>query len=254
LQVGTLGTNDGGSSVSTGSVVNISSSAVLSSTVGTYMGFLTATATAVPNADITSIAAGTMINVGTSATVSTRVDTISGFENVTGSTLKDYIVGSSSANTITGGTGGDVMTGGAGADRFVQGVADSVIGVGVVTNGASSTLIDSLDTFTFAGTGVDLITDFTSSDFIDVATAGTTYLDLSGWTAATVLAAGSHYYVQGTYVIGTGVFTVNTAATSATTNYATMVIEGTGVTAANSVTSIILMGVVATDLTSANFV
>ena len=193
--------------------------------------------------------------ISTLADVTVGTSGLGGVDTITGGAGNDMIFGGNGADTITAGTGADVVVlneGTTAIDKVAQGVADSIIAsASVVTTGASTTFIDSLDTFTY-GNGVDIITGFNANDTLDVVTAGTTYIDLNGWTAATVLVVGSHYYVQGTYT--GGVFTVNTAATAATANYATLVIDGTGVTAANAVSQVVLVGVVATDLSTANFI
>ncbi len=241
-------TTDGGSTAVLGTVVNLGTTSVSAATIAGYVGYST---TAALSSDLSAVASNQAALLGAAATIGSRVDSLSGFENVTGSTGKDYIVGSSVANTITGGTGADVMTGGTGADTFVIGATDSV--VASASSYAGVTLANN-DTITF-GNAVDIITDFTSSDLFDVATAGTTYTTLAGFTVANNLTAGTHYYVQGTYVASTGVFTVNTAATSATTNYATLVVtEASAATIQTQTDVAILVGVVATDLTSANFV
>ena len=136
---------DGGSTAATGVVVNISSSAVLSTTIATN-------ATLATSADITSVAAGTTTYVGTAATVSTRVDTLSGFEAIVGSDGTDYLVGSSSANTITGGLGIDYMDGGVGDDRydFTTDLTASPGGQITVTNVATGLAIAATDTISTA--------------------------------------------------------------------------------------------------------
>jgi Ca2+-binding RTX toxin-like protein len=123
-------------------------------------------------------------------------------------------------------------------------------------------LVDDGDTFTFAtgiafgqGTGVDVITDFNTGDLLDVTTAGTTYINLNGTTAATNLVANSHYYLQGTFNATTGVFTVNSAATTGTSGLALLVVaDGIANTLANQTGVVILTGVLASDLTTASFI
>jgi Ca2+-binding RTX toxin-like protein len=197
--------------------------------------------------------AGTIVNLtGTSGN-----DTL-----VTGAN-NDSINGGAGNDNITGGAGADSLTGGGGNDTFVLTTTSSVASSSaVVTNGASATLVDDGDTFTFAtgiafstGTGVDVITDFNTGDLLDVNTSGTTYINLNGTTASTNLVLNSHYYLQGTFVASTGVFTVNSAATASTTNVALLVVaDGIANTLANQTGVVILTGVVATDLTSASFI
>jgi Ca2+-binding RTX toxin-like protein len=244
-------TTDGGSSAVLGTVVNLGSTSITAATIAGYKGFDT---TAALNSDVTTVASNTTALLGTAATVSTRVDIISGFENVTGSTGKDYIVGSSSANVITGGAGADVLAGGAGADTFVatstSSVAPSASNVAVATGVANTW--ENTDTITF-GNGVDVILDFVSgTDKLDLTTANATPSNLTGVTSTTNLTAGSVYFALGTYVASTGVFTFNSAATSGTTNVATLVIDAIADTAANQTGFIVLLGVaaspVATDI------
>jgi kynureninase len=102
---------------------------------------------------------------------------------------------------------------------------------------------------------VDVITDFTTLDSIDVTTAGTTYINLDNAVVATKLAANSHYYLTGTYDIATGIFTANSAATSATTNVATLIVADAINDVIEAQTSVIILtGVVGSSLTSAIFV
>jgi len=237
---------DGGSTTATGVVINLSTSAVAAATIAGYIN--TGGVVWGINTDLSSVAAGTMVNVGPTANVATtssRVDTLSGFEAIQGSTGGDYLVGNSSANTITGGSLGDVMVGGSGADTFaLAGTASSV----AATAETLAATILTTNTITF-GAGVDVITDFTSgTDFLDFTVAGATTAPTSLLTGAAqaALVIGTSYFLLGTYVIGTGVFTVNTAATSATTNVAVAVLEATTVdtaTSANHTDWVILMGI-----------
>lgn len=243
--IGTLGLTDGGTTVSTGYIVNLSSSAVAATTVTVHRGFLAATDAAVPNSDISSIAAGTGINVGVSTTVSSRVDTLSNFENVVGSTVKDFIVGSSSANTFNAGTGADIIVTGSGADTITALTGDSVVASAVALSATYSVG----DTITF-GSGVDIITDFTvGTDTIDVTTAGAA---VTGYGAASDLAASaSTYYLSGTYVPLSGLFTVAVDAGGADTIVWDNNDTGNGLTASTSVT--VLVGVVSSGLVAGSF-
>jgi hypothetical protein len=85
-----------------------------------------------------------------------------------------------------------------------------------------------------------------------VTTVGT-YTTLINTASATALTAGTQYFVQGTYV--GGVFTVQSGATASTANYATLIVtDATGVTLAAETDVVILTGVLASDLSIANFV
>jgi hypothetical protein len=90
----------------------------------------------------------------------------SGVQILYGNLGDDILIGGTGAETIRGGQGDDVMTGGAGNDWM-----SGDLGNDTITGGAGA------DTFhTFAGAGVDRITDFNSADgdrvMID---AGTSY-------------------------------------------------------------------------------
>jgi len=246
----TIGTTlDGGSTAVLGTVVNLGSSAVLSTVPAGHIGF-TSTVRAL-NADITSVASNTAALLGTAATVSGRIDTLSGFENVVGSAGPDWIIGSSAANTLTPGAGSDLITTGSGADTIVEGQTDSITGT---VSFAAATIANS-DYITF-GSGVDVVTDFSAAnDFIDVTTAGTTYTTLIGLGSATALTVNTHYFVQGTYVNSTGVFTINSAATAATSGYATLLVaDATAAAPSAQANYMVLIGVLASDLTTATFV
>jgi len=184
--------------------------------------------------------------------------------SVTGTAYADSITGGTGNDTISGGAGADTLTGGAGADGITTGTGtavDRLVVTGTssvaasasdVTLGASTTLIDNLDTFTFAN-GVDTVTDFAAVDVFDVTTAGTTYSNLNGATAATALTANTHYYLLGTYT--GGVFTVNSAAIATTANVATLVVpDATAGTLAAQTGIVILVGTLAGDLGTANFI
>jgi Ca2+-binding RTX toxin-like protein len=137
------------------------------------------------------------------------------------------------------------MVGGSGADTFA--LAGTGSSVARSAEALTATIVNT-DTITF-GNGVDVITDFTSgTDFLDFTVAGATTAPTSLVTGAAqaALVIGTAYYLLGTYVIGTGVFTVNTAATSATTNVAMAVLEATTVDTAESANHTdwtILMGI-----------
>jgi Ca2+-binding RTX toxin-like protein len=248
---------DGGSSTATGVVINISSSAVLATTIAGYKTTGVAADGLVlgVNSDISSVAAGTMVNLGLStavATTSSRIDTLSGFEAIQGSTGTDYLVGSSSANTITGGTGADVMVSGSGADTIVfadgDGVAPTVTGIG----GGVATVFEAGETITF-GAGADVITDFSVSlDFIsgmDAAAIPTTGIAVA-LGSTTGYAAGTTYFFSGAYVASTGVFTIAADGTGADT----LILEGAGASPTVSTDYVILVGIDSDNLLAANFI
>lgn len=212
---------------------------------------LVTTNTGTVNIDLTAGSGVTGAALASGATV--LKGTGAGVTNIKGGSGADAITAAVGGGTITGGAGADAITAGAGVDTIVVGATDSTAAsASDYTLGVSNTLIDNLDTITF-GTGVDVVTGFSSTDKLDVATAATTYTTLAGLTGAAALTAGTHYFVQGTYT--GGVFTVNTAATAATTNYATLVVaEASAAALAAQTDVVILVGTVATDLTTASFV
>ena len=134
----------------------------------------------------------------------------------------DVIAGGGGNDTIIGGTGNDTMTGGAGVDTYSQVLGDST--AATAASNAAGVAIANADTITF-GNGaatVDVITNFVSGvDKIDTTTAGSvsTLMGILGNAALTVNA---NYFLVGTYT--GGVFTVNSAATAATANVATLVL------------------------------
>jgi len=226
------------------------------------------------NLDLSGLTIGTGVGF-TIAAISTgsRIVGSPSDDSITGGAGNDNISGGTGADTLAGGTGTDTINGGAGADGMTGGTGDTVdtyvlsTDTSVVASavnfalGVSTTLIDNLDTMTFAN-GVDVITDmgFTGTgnlgvDTLDVTTAGTTYIDLSARTAATALAAGSHYYLQGTYT--GGVFTANSAAVTGTANVALLIVaDAIADTLANQTSIVILTGTsaVAANFSSAIFV
>jgi len=235
---------DGGSIVATGVVINLSSSAVLATTIDNYV--TTGAVLLGVNSDISSVAAGTMVNLQTAtnvATVSSRVDTLSGFEAIQGSAGTDYLIGSSSANTITGGAQADVMVGGSGADTFSRSADDSIVASGVTFAGAIAAVGD---TITF-GDGVDVITDFTSgTDFIDIAgTDNDAILTLIGFTVANNLVANTQYYASGAYTKASGAFVIAANGGGADTLIIDNIAAGT-IAVSTNVT--ILIGVVSSTL------
>jgi len=172
---------DGGGSAATGVVINLSSSAILSTTIATNASLAT-------SSDILSVASNTLVNVGTAETVSTRVDSLSGFENITGSGGTDYLIGSSSANSISGGAGADYINPGLGADTITGGAAADTI---VLTETTSSS-----DTVVFSGAttalnGADIITGFVlAADVLSFSslTAGSLTATITAGTMATATA------------------------------------------------------------------
>lgn len=182
---------------------------------------------------------------------------LGGNDSILGNGGNDTLLGGNGNDTIDGGTGADSLIGGAGADTFGVGNNFALSGQSLAatattfTNGAATT-IENGETLTF-GNGVDIITDFVSGvDKLDVGTpaAPTNANGVAG--LVTDLNAGTIYTLLGTFT--GGVFTVNSAATAATANVATLVVVGTAgvISFANETGHVILTGVTA--LQAADFI
>lgn len=183
------------------------------------------------------------VGVATSTVIANGGD---GNDTIVTGTSADTIDGGAGNDRITGGAGIDVMTGGADQDTFVQ----SVSGLGAT---ATATVIAGTswsvgDTLTF-GNGVDIVTDFTANDLLDVVTAANA-VNAFGVSAGSVLTA-TNNFLQGTYNATTSVFTVGTAASNI--DYLVAPSNGTpSAFAANS--SLILLDNLGTAPVVANFV
>jgi len=247
---------DGGSTLATGVVINLGSTAITAATIAGFKTTGAGTVVLGVNSDLSTVASGTMVNLGTSANVATtsaRVDTLSGFENIIGSTGTDYLVGSSSANTITGGTGADVVLLGAGADTYVFVQADSIAQTGTTDADAA---FAAGETVTFAN-GVDVIrsgfTAGTGGDVLDLdVTAAIPTTGIGANNAA--LTTNTVYVLSGAYVASTGVFTIAAAGTGADTlMYVALAASAVSLDVTTSTSAIVLVGVVDTALVAANF-
>ena len=116
------GVFDGGSIVSTGVVVNLSSSALTAAAITTAIGtagYISSGLTQIASNTAGYLETTLITNSVNYSNVGSAVDTLSSIENVIGSGGADYIVGSSSANTITAGAGIDTITGGSGIDTII---------------------------------------------------------------------------------------------------------------------------------------
>ncbi len=154
------------------------------------------------------VSADATINLatGTASSSSDGTDSLSNIENVIGGDGNDAITGSTGANqlnggagadTVTGGNGKDLLTGGTGGDRFVQGSGNSPTGTGVG------------NTVTFTS-GVDRITDFSSSDGDKL--QGNTAITGGIKTTATSSTTNATYIFRGTYsvnIAGLDSFAIN---------------------------------------------
>jgi len=185
-----------------------------------------------------------VLNAGSSTGTNTLDVSAAAKANVTGGTGADAITGTSGADTIsggsgadniTGGTGADYMTGGAGADTFVFAVAASVAS----TANTLGTTIAAGNTVTF-GSSVDYISDFGSTDILDITTAATVPTSLLGLTTATALTAGTSYVAYGTWDSTTGMFTIAAAFNASTAKDAMVIVDGNSQTAITSTGVVIL--------------
>lgn len=181
-------------------------------------------------------------------------------DTITGGAGNDSITGAAGADTIDGGAGIDSIVNGAGNDKMTGGAgADTYTVIGVATNStvaSAHTLanpIANTNTITF-GSGVDVITDFASgTDKLDVPTAATAPTTAIGVNPGAAGTTDVVYSLLGTYDSTTGVFTVNSAATSATTGVAMAINVGDGtLTQINHTGWVVLTGIAS--LAAADFI
>jgi len=168
-----------------------------------------------------------------------------GNDNISGSDLADTLSGGTGADTISGGSGNDSITSGAGADYMSGGSGTDTFVFALATSVASTantlgTTIAAGNTVTF-GSSVDYISDFGSTDILDITTAATVPTSLLGLTTATALTAGTSYVAYGTWSGSTGVFTIAAGFDALTAKDALVVVDG------NSQTAILSTGVVILD-------
>jgi Ca2+-binding RTX toxin-like protein len=161
-------------------------------------------------------------------------DTITGgkgVDDLDGGAGDDTLDGGDGIDTITGGAGDDTMTGGKGADIFEIGATgastvmsasnDASVANGVFT-GAATVAKD--DVFTF-GNGVDVVTDFGTTDTIQATTANAITSTLTATNAA--LVDNTNYIIYGTWDGAAKTFTVATAFDATTANDG-LYVEGDG--------------------------
>jgi len=150
-------------------LTNTGNSAVTSFDASGVVGNSTsATATLSATSDTAANLAVTFASANTTSTATVTITGGAGDDVLSGNASKDTINGGAGADTISGGAGQDTLTGGAGADVFLFNINDS------------------------AYNGIDVITDFGSTDAIvygsaDVAFSGAV---TGTGTTATVSAAG----------------------------------------------------------------
>ena len=178
--------------------------------------------------------------------------------DIDGSALADDITGNNSNNEIRGGNGNDTITGSGGSDdlvgnagdnTFVQGTADSVAADSVNLAGATFAGGDIID----FSSGVDVIADFTAgveADVLDLV-VGTQAVTAIG-VASAALAAGTNYFLSGSFNDITGDFTVAADGAGADT----LIVQGyagVGTDITTNTSSIVLVGVDSDNLAAANF-
>lgn len=160
---------------------------------------------------------------------------------LTGSTADDVILGRDGNDTISGGARADVMSGGAGVDTFNSTtIGDST----ATTNFAAS--VAPVNTNTVV---TDTITDFAAGETLNLGARGGAGWALDAGTVGT-LETGEILTFNGTYNAATNTFTVNSAATTATANYAVAItFDGDLGTAGVQQETIVLVGHLASELT-----
>ena len=183
----------GSSNASTGTIVNLGTTAVTAASV-------ISNSSAYISGSLTEVGAGKVghLYAANVAGNSGELDTIAGVENVTGSGGIDYIVGSSGNNVITGGAGADYIAGGAGADTITGGA-----GIDTIDLGASDAVSDKVSYFgVTAAANANNVTSFEAGAGGDVVQFSDASLAL----------------VAGAYTAGTALTVVNVAGITDTAN------------------------------------
>jgi Ca2+-binding RTX toxin-like protein len=226
LEQGATDVIDGGASTETNTVSMVTADAAFAATfdmdlVTNISSFTTdgsgattvtfAASTSLTTVNMTAGAGGTTI-INSSGSVNTKF-------NLTGGAVADLLIGGDGADTISGGADHDTLTGGGGADVF--GRSDGFGAAASSTVASAQTLtadgIAADDTVTFATGDAGSVDQFTKTDFVstadkvDVVTAGVAPTTLIGVDDDGVLADGESYVAYGSYVTGTGVFTIAAA-------------------------------------------
>ncbi|MDO8263423.1 MAG: hypothetical protein Q7T21_09360, partial [Gallionella sp.] len=164
---------------------------------------------------------------------------------ISGFAGNDTITGISAGAEIEGGIGADDVTGGAGADKFRFKQGDSTLVSGFDSN--SNLILDSGDTFAFAGGVADVITNFGTRDniFMDTVLDNNPVNSIAAPTSGLAIDQ-SYFTVQGDYLAGT--FTVNTVS-----GIDTMVVYDGDSTAGVTQTAMVLSGVTLSQLQQTPF-
>lgn len=200
---GTTAIEGTGTGNQTGVVVNLSGSAIASTTI-------VAAGTGYTANTITTVDAGkTAYLYAAAATTNSAVQqTLSSVENITGTGGNDYLVGSAGANVINGGAANDYIVGGKGADILTGGAGDDTFVISLTGDtGSTFATADTITDFKVAGadtisTGVAAsATNFTVASQID----GTSFAtEAAALTAADTVLDGTVAYAVVYNYNGTG--------------------------------------------------
>ena len=172
---------EGGTSDSSGIVINLGATVVTKASVLSAIGSHTADA-------VTSVGSGAIAYTFAlaGATNSAVTSSIANVENITGTSGADYIVGSLGVNIIDGGIGADFISGGLGADTITGGSGNDTIDLGA-SDGAADTVVIGA---TASINGTDAVTSFV---------AGTDKIDISAFETVGAVVNGT-----GTYTVAAG--------------------------------------------------
>jgi Ca2+-binding RTX toxin-like protein len=161
-----------------------------------------------------------------------------GNDTLLGGDGADSLDGGAGNDTLDGGALADTLTGGAGADTFQFGNKADALAGNFTSGGGTALAPANGDTFA----GIDVITDLSAIDQLQLTGVAATLTLNSG-----TLAAGGYLLTAGSLVGGT--FMVNPAATVSTPNYATLLtLDADTATAAVQQHSLALAGVLPTQL------
>jgi len=233
---GTLKLDLAGATVAANTTDSLTTGVGVGTTIITNNGAAAGTLT-VLNTAATATSVDTVVVSGTKdLTVGTWTATANELFNATGLSGSLTLTIGANAATVIGGSGNDLLTGGAAADLIRGGAGNDRINGGGAT---VDTLTggDGVDTFIMNGAGIDVITDFTTSDVIglSVAAVGSAMVDGNAAasaagnlarvvhvSAATTLAAGQNVIVlDGTFANAAAVETAIEAAGTRQLTFAT---------------------------------
>ncbi len=176
-----------------GMAVNLSAAAVTAATIATAMGgtVVIGGGDGVAGGDLAAGSAGYLATTAANSTLTMVRDTISNVEAVVGSALADYIALGAGGMAAEGGAGNDVIIGGAGNDTITGGAGVDTINVGIG--------LDVVVIGTVATADIDVITGFTSNDFIAFQGGLTYQIDTNPYNSGTYvdLANALNYVLSG---------------------------------------------------------